>query len=247
MSHRIPGFTFTGLRLYECAGISHTVAEYRHDETGIEFNLIPGGSFMMGSTAREEEQPVHRVTLDPFLMAKYECTIGQWKAMTGQFPGYRGNLNFPVSAVTWNEVQQCASRVGLELPSEAQWEYACRAGTGSTFYFGDDEVLMSRYAWYAYSSKWRKHPVGQLKPNAFGLYDMLGNVWEWCRDTFHDNYAGAPSDGRAWLGGEDDGLRIMRGGGFGSHEGLCNCSVRDADGQGEELESVGFRWSYSNV
>ena len=244
MATNIPGFTFTGMYIYECAGISHTIAEYRHDMTGIEFNLIPGGSFMMGS-GDEWEQPVHPVNIEPFLMAKYECTQAQYKFVTGTNPSHFRGKDRPVEMVSWNDALAACRKVGLELPSEAQWEYACRAGSTADFYFGDDEHLLDEYGWHWGNSDEQTHPVGQKRPNAFGLYDMHGNVWEWCQDTWHDSYTGVPSDGLAWV--DDGSNRVFRGGSWFSIAWNCRSTIRYRIVPGSRRDFRGFRWSSSSV
>jgi formylglycine-generating enzyme required for sulfatase activity len=114
------------------------------------------------------------------------------------------------------------------LPTEAEWEYACRAGTTTRFYFGDDASQLGDYAWYSANSQNTTHPVGQKKqPNAWGLYDMIGNVWEWCEDDWHDNYIGAPRDGSAWIKNGNDNRSLLRGGSWGDYPNGCRSAIRD--------------------
>ncbi|CCI23208.1 Serine/threonine protein kinase (fragment) [Microcystis aeruginosa PCC 9808] len=133
------------------------------------------------------------------------------------------------------------TRKTYRLPTEAEWEYACRAGTTTRFYFGDNANQLGDYAWYGGNSQQTTHPVGQKRPNAWGLYDMSGNVWEWCEDNWHDNYIGAPTDGSAWLTNDND-YQIVRGGSWYDYPSFCRSAFRDdvnrRDGSGL---SVGFR------
>ena len=198
---------------------------------------IPAGTFMMGSTDNEwgEAQyttPVHEVTLQAFDIGAYEVTQAQYEAIMGMNPsyfqeanGYPDSENNPVEQVSWYDVQAfCVAFSALTgrtftLPSEAQWEYACRAGTTTLYSYGDSDALLGDYAWYRDNSGLQTHPVGTKLPNAWGLYDMHGNVWEWCLDSWHTNYIGAPTDGSAWVP-DIDPSRVIRGGGL-SHSYPC--------------------------
>ena len=126
------------------------------------------------------------------------------------------------------------------LPSEAEWEYACRAGTQTRYYFGDDESRLGEYAWYKDNSKGKTHPVGEKEPNQFGLYDIYGNVWEWCSDRWHDNYNGAPTDGSSWETGTGD-RRILRGGAWFDFPVSYSSSSRPYWGADYRTDGIGFR------
>lgn len=176
--------------------------------------LLPTGSYQMGSTAGEQdEQPVHEVRITrPFWIGKHEVTQGQWKAvMEGNPSGFQGDLQRPVENVTWDDAQEFLRRLNkmqskwkFRLPTEAEWEYACRAGTEGMTYGPTEDV-----AWYGGNSGRTTHPVGQKQPNAFGLYDMLGNVWEWCQDNYGPYDAAPQSDP---LGASSGPSRVCRGG-----------------------------------
>ena len=137
--------------------------------------------------------------------------------------------DLPVENVSWYDVQEFIEKLKekegtdkYRLPSEAGWEYACRAGTTTRYSFGDSELKLGDYAWYRDNLDGKTHPVGQKNPNPCGLYDMHGNVWEWVQDTWHESYAGAPTDGSAWERGDGDGAdRVYRGGGWQSNARLC--------------------------
>ena len=156
---------------------------------GMEFVLIPSGTFKMGSdTGDADERPVHQVTISKaFYMGKYEVTQGQWQAIMANNPSASpGDANRPVDQVAWNDVQTFLSKLNAmeggqqyRLPTEAEWEYAARAGSTTIFSFGNDPKQLGEYAWYRGNAQRHPHPVGQKRPNAWGLYDMLGNVWEW--------------------------------------------------------------------
>ena len=181
---------------------------------------IPGGTFMMGSTEDPIEMPVHTVTLQGFQIGAYEVTQAQYEAIMGSNPSYFqgfGTENNPVEQVSWYEAREFCTLLSAQtgrtftLPSEAQWEYACRAGSTTRYSFGDDDGLLYNYAWWNANSNGTTPPVGTKLPNAWGLYDMHGNVYEWCLDSWHDSYTGAPTDGSAWEP-ETGSLRMVRGG-----------------------------------
>jgi formylglycine-generating enzyme required for sulfatase activity len=184
---------------------------------------IPAGSFDMGSPDDEQDRnndegPVHQVTFTHgFWMGEYEVTQQQWEAVMGSNPssGYGVGDNYPVYYVSWYDIQEFEYSLNdvFCLPSEAEWEYACRAGTTTRFYWGDDlnYSQIDRYEWFQGNGGLTNHIVGLKLPNDWGLYDMSGNVGEWCEDWSHNSYDGAPSDGSAWnipVGTE----KIKRGG-----------------------------------
>lgn len=186
--------------------------------SGMEFAFVPAGSFQMGSDkGSSSELPVHQVTFaHGFYMGRYEVTQAQWQKVMGSNPSSVKDCgeNCPVDGVMWNDAQEFVRKLNAasdgytyRLPSEAEWEYACRAGTTGD-YAGD----LNSMAWYHDNSNDKPHPVGQKQPNAWGLYDMHGNAEEWAMDYFHDNYNGAPADGSAWLDGGEQKYRVVRGG-----------------------------------
>jgi formylglycine-generating enzyme required for sulfatase activity len=150
----------------------------------------------------------------------------------------------PVVGVSWEDGLRYATWAGLRLPSEAEWEYACRAGTRTRFYSGDIENDLKEVGWYSENSGKKLHPVGEKKPNAWGLYDMHGNVWEWVEDDWHDSYKKAPDDGRAWVDNPRGSFRVMRGGGWYDGAQHCRSAVRFI-APGSRSGSVGFRLSRS--
>ncbi len=212
---------------------------------GMEFMKVPAGEFKMGSPSDEsgrddDEGPVHKVTIeDPYYLGIYEVTQEQWSEVMGSNPSKFKGDDLPVEKVSWNDVQEFIEKLNekegtnkYRLPSEAEWEYACRAGTTTGYYFGDDELKLKDYAWYRDNSKGflglksaATHPVGQKKPNPWGLYDMYGNVWEWCQDRYHSDYDVAPSDESAWEDGSGS-FRVMRGGGWLGDAGVCRSASR---------------------
>ena len=227
--------------------------------SGMEFVRIPAGEFDMGSPSDEVgrydcEGPVHHVNIGKaFYMDRYEVTQKQWRAVMGDNPScFTGDDDLPVECVSWDDVQEFIRKLNdtegttkYRLPSEAEWEYACRAGTTTRYSFGDDESELGDYAWYDDNSNDKTHPVGQKKPNPWGLYDMHGNVWEWVQDCWHSNYNGALADGSAWVYSckYDGADRVYRGGGwFGDSRG-CRSAIRDDRGCGCGVRCVdlGFR------
>ena len=195
---------------------------------GMKFTYIPAGEFIMGSDEEENEQPMHKVTInEPFYLGSYPVTQREWMAVMGNNPSNFQDDNRPVNFVSWVDVQKFIRKLNKKertctyrLPSEAEWEYAARAGSKKKYCYGDSESNLRNYAWYGGNSHSNIHPVGKKKPNSFGIYDMHGNVWDWVQDEWHNNYNGAPTDGNIW----DSGMgsqRVARGGSYpaGSREG----------------------------
>jgi formylglycine-generating enzyme required for sulfatase activity len=226
----------------------------------MELVLIPDGKFKMGSPELENgrdkyEGPQHRVRIaKPFYMGKYEVTQAQWKAVMGYNPSRFEVDDRPVENVSWHDCRDFCGRVSrlgrrVRLPSEAEWEYACRAGTTTPFYFGanvsTDQANYDGTYPYAGGPKgaYRKEttPVGTFPGNAFGLFDMHGNVWEWCEDVRHDNYTGAPSDGSAWVADGDQNGRIVRGGAWNDYEIYLRSASRNWLRPDSRHDLMGFR------
>ncbi len=205
----------------------------------LEMVGLPAGQFLMGSPdsdpdARDNEKPQHQVKVNSFAIGKYPVTQAQYQAVMGTNPSrFQNNPQNPVEDVSWNDAQAFCQKLSqitgksFRLPTEAEWEYACRAGTTTRFYFGDDANQLGDYAWYKGNSQQTTHPVGQKKPNAWGLYDMSGNVWEWCEDDWHDNYIGAPKDGSAWLKNGNDNRSPLRGGSWYNVPANCRSAYRN--------------------
>jgi formylglycine-generating enzyme required for sulfatase activity len=203
----------------------------------------------------DDERPQHEVTVAPFLMGKYPVTQEQWETVMGKHPCRFKGARRPVENVAWDDAEEFCKRLSKKtgraysLPSEAQWEYACRAGTTTPFYFG--ETLTTDFANYngefTYASEQKgiyRHEttaIGSFPPNTFGLYDMHGTIWEWCADSWHNNYQGAPADGSVWESGGEPSLRLVRGGSWHDNPQICRCAVRLKFNPvaGEDL--VGFR------
>ncbi|MBL8206363.1 MAG: SUMF1/EgtB/PvdO family nonheme iron enzyme [Blastocatellia bacterium] len=211
----------------------------------LEMILVPAGKFTMGSgrvTFPDFEMPPHEVRISSFYIGKFQITQKQWKAVTGDNPSrFKGDY-LPVESVSWHEAQAFCKKLreltgrAYRLPSEAEWEYACRAGTT-----GDYAGKLDEMAWHNRNPDGKTHLVGQKKPNAFGLYDMHGNVWEWCEDVWHDNYNGAPNDGSAWAMEGDQECRVLRGGSSRDGDSFCRSAQRLYDDPGNRRTYVGLR------
>jgi formylglycine-generating enzyme required for sulfatase activity len=219
---------------------------------GIEFVFIPPGTFSMGSpdddSERYSSETIHTVTLSKgFLMATAPITQSQWQKVMGNNPSHfkeNGN-NCPVEQVSWEDAHQFIDKLNeMEqtkhycLPTEAQWEYACRAGSTTQYCFGDDEKRLNDYAWYDKNSGGKTHPVKQKKPNAWGLYDIHGNVWEWCEDWYGDYPIEPVTDP---TGPASGARRVIRGGSWGDSPGDLRSAVRFDFSPGDRSYLIGFR------
>ena len=238
-------------------------------KSGIEMVVIPAGRFEMGSAnGASNEAPAHEVWIDSFLMDRYEVSQKQYTKFVGANPSSSKDPNKPVDTVTWtdavlycnlrsqaeglescyekkNEAWHCNFKAnGYRLPTEAEWEYACRAGTEREYFFGSDLSALKKYAWYSDNSSKRTHPVGQKEPNQWGLYDLYGNVAEWCNDVYSESYY-KTSPSKDPRGPEQGEIKVLRGGGWQDRAGSLrsswrageNCSFVDAC----LSDSMGFR------
>jgi formylglycine-generating enzyme required for sulfatase activity len=185
----------------------------------LEWVAVPAGSFRMGCSPGDpecspDERPAHDVRVESFELTRTEVTQSQYeKAVGGNPSDFRGCPNCPVDRASFDEATAFCAAVGGRLASEAEWEYAARAGAATRFSCGDDARCLADYGWFDANSGWRPHPVGGKRPNAFGVFDMSGNVAEWVQDRYHREYAHAPADGRPWLDPDDRyRFRVIRGG-----------------------------------
>jgi formylglycine-generating enzyme required for sulfatase activity len=221
----------------------------------LEMVLIPAGEFLMGSpdsdkNASGDEKPQHRVRITkPFYLGKYLVTQEQWEAVMGTNPSYYKGPRNPVEDVSWEDcrgfVEKLSAKTGggkFSLPTEAQWEYACRAGSTTRYCFGDEESGLGEYAWYGENSGNTTHPVGGKKPNAWGLYDVHGNVWQWCQDWYDGGYyANSPTDDPT--GPSGGSFRVFRGGTWFYPAGACRSAYRYGGEPGLRDSGLGFRVS----
>lgn len=243
------------------------------NDVKLELVDIPDGSFMMGSDENINESPIHKVNIKGFKMGKYPITQKQYQVVMGKNPSYfRNNDNLPVESVSWDDATAFCKKLSLmtgqkiQLPSESQWEYACRAGSSTKYYFGDDVNNLEDYAWFANNSGdtsidaldlWKNeqkkygellnnnncstHSVGEKLPNSWGLYDMCGNVYEWCEDIWHENYIGSPNDGNAWSMNGEAFKRSIRGAAWYSLNRYFHSAFRNKFDEYERFYGIGFR------
>ena len=221
--------------------------------SGPSFDMIwvEGGAFQMGGTdenASDREIPIHQVNVPSFYIGKYPVTQDLWEAIMGNNPSGFEGLKHPVDSVSWNDakefIQQLNKQSGqsYRLPTEAEWEFAARGGIHTEEYLYSGSDKLSEVGWYVQNSGSQTQPVGQLLENELGLFDMSGNVWEWCEDDFHDNYEGAPVDGSAWIDRPKRAeRRVLRGGFWNGTARLCRVSIRYAFQPDDRLDNIGFR------
>ena len=222
------------------AGLATSPFTFTSPTLGAKFVLIHAGTFTMGSpsseSGRKDDERSHKVTMSqPFFMQTTEVTQGQWKKVMGNNPSKFSSCgdDCPVERVSWDDVQKFISKLNTmerkdaygkyRLPTEAEWEYAVRAGTTTRFYSGNNDNNLSRAGWYKSNSGLKTHPVGQRTPNDWGLYDMHGNVWEWVQDLW-SNYPSTPVTDPT---GPSSGVpRVFRGGSWNSDASYCRAAVR---------------------
>jgi formylglycine-generating enzyme required for sulfatase activity len=220
---------------------------------GMAFVALPAGAFIMGGDpvseqADENETPRHTVTFEkPFALGKFAVTQAQWQEIMGNNPSRFIGTDRPVETVSHGDACEFIARLNQRehtsvygLPTEAQWEYAARSGSRSAYCFGPDRSRLARFAWHKPNSGDATHPVGRLSPNDWGLFDMHGNVHEWCADWFERNYytTAAVRD----PAGPDKGLaKVLRGGDWGSEDWYCRCAIRSLGSPDRRSPRVGFR------
>lgn len=221
---------------------------------------VPAGAFLMGATEAdmkqvgriENELPLHQVTLSAFEISAYPVTQEQWQAVMGKNPSRFKSADRPVENVSWHDAQAfcqklnalvetpgCAS-LQFRLPTEAEWECACRAGTQTIWPFGNDPEQLGQYAWFNGNAINQAHPVGKFMPNAWGAYDMLGNVWEWCADWFDEEYyASSPMENPQ--GPTSGQTRVLRGGAWNNYPNICRSASRNKLAPHIGSYLIGFR------
>ena len=230
-ANAVAGFSYLRTQYFFCGGESHWMVIVKHDGTGIEFMVIPGDSYRMGDINNSDKfnnkyyaKPVHWAHIEPFLIARTEVSQSQFEAVLFSTP-WLGQVfvkigpNYAANYIDWDNAVAFCAKLGWRLPSESEWEYACRAGTTSDFYYGENIIptksLMDQYAWFDYNSHIGGQPgpcqVGQKLSNAFGLCDMHGNVCEWCQDKWYDSLIRIPTNGKPNLSGVSSN-RSCRGG-----------------------------------
>ncbi len=249
---------------------SHSQAQYFTEVLGngvtLDMVYIPSGSFLRGSPEGEgskNEKPQRKITVEPFFTGKFQVTQAQWRVIASlpkvkhdlkPNPSYFKGDDLPVEQVSWGDAVEFCARLSkhtgkeYRLPSEAEWEYACRAGKTTPFHFG--ETITGELANYDASRTYANEPsgeyrekttpVGSFPPNAFGLYDMHGNVWEWCAGTWLDNYENAPTEGSAWLSGKSS-KKVTRGGSWFNSPWYCRSACRKSLNSFYHCNHNGFR------
>jgi formylglycine-generating enzyme required for sulfatase activity len=213
--------------------------------------ILPGTFQMGGNDVFGAEKPIHTVKISKgFYMGVHEVTQGQYQLVMGTNPSKFKGSNLPVEQVTWNDAVEFCKKLSQKegktyrLPTEAEWEYACRAGTTTKYSFGDSESHVGEYAWYGWggNSNSKTHPVGTKKPNAWGLYDMHGNVFEWCQDWYaSDWYSKGPAENPLNEGYGDRKYRVLRGGSWNGHPVYCQSGGRTMDLPDIRYDGYGFR------
>jgi len=225
-----------------------------HTGTGLNFVLVPAGSFLMGSPDElkgrgMEERPAHPVTVPPFLLCTTECTQAAWVRGGESSGAWFEGADRPEDSLSWAQCQEWCARNRLRLPTEAEWEYACRAGTTTVFSTGQtlstDQANFDGSRSFAGGApgEYRKRTVasGTLPANPWGLHEVHGNVWEWCGDAWHESYEGAPTDGSAWTTGDDRDDHTIRGGGWPFFKHSCSSATRVGYPSMERMYCLGFR------
>ena len=232
---------------------------------GVTMDLvpIPAGEFMMGSPSseakRNDDETRHRVRISkPFYMGKYEVTQAQWEAVMGTSGSQQRDkankarslhgegAQIPMYYVSWEECREFCRKLSqkvsrdIRLPTEAEWEYACRAGTSTAYSFGDEQGSLGRYAWYTSNNDGESHPVGGRQPNGWGLYDMHGNVWEWCADWYDSEYY-QKSPQADPTGPGSGAYRVLRGGSWVNHDYNCRSAYRNGAMPDYRSNDFGFR------
>jgi len=223
------------------------------NKIGIEFVKIPSGSFMMGGDENDDEKPRHNVNLSSFYIGKYEVTQVQWyKVMKNNPAKFKtekvgmNSRNHPIENVSWYDVQEFIKKLNkmdrkniYRLPTEAEWEYACRSATKTNWFFGSESYI-DNYAWHDGNSDDKTHKVGLKYPNKWGLYDMHGNVWEWCQDRYEkDYYSRSPKNNPQGPSTGSD--RVLRGGGWYREAGGCRSAYRSHRPPDYQSSNRGFR------
>ncbi|HEX4611742.1 MAG TPA: formylglycine-generating enzyme family protein [Urbifossiella sp.] len=211
----------------------------------MKFAWIPPGRFLMGSDKADDEKPIHRVQITKgFWMGITPVTQAQFEAAMGYNPSHFRGPDRPVESVSWSDAQEFCTAFGqligrpIRLPTEAEWEYACRAGTTAAYWSGDDEAALKRVGWYTSTSQAQTQPVGKLEKNPWGLCDVHGNVWEWCQDGYVPYPGGDQSDPQ---GQANNNSRVLRGGAWNLNPGYCRAAIRTGRAPDARDNRIGFR------
>ncbi|MDP7610975.1 MAG: formylglycine-generating enzyme family protein, partial [Nitrospinaceae bacterium] len=207
---------------------------------------VAGGTFQMGSNSGDsDEKPIHTVTVSSFYMDKTEVTQAEYRKVMGKNPSkFSGCDDCPVENVSWHDANEYAKKVGKRLPTEAEWEYAARGGNKSKGYRYSGSNTISSVGWYDDNSRSKTHPVAQKQPNELGLYDMSGNVWEWCSDWYSDSYyRSSPKNDPQ--GPNSGSRRVLRGGSWYNDDSVCRVANRVRNYPDDRFDNNGFRLVFS--
>jgi formylglycine-generating enzyme required for sulfatase activity len=240
---RLIGFRYVGLETFSAGGQKHEVALFEHERTYLVFVLVPAGTYRLGSPGSEAgrsfDEVRRNVTLTrPFLISRTEVTQSAWATVRSKNPSKFRDPLLPVETVTIIDVERFLSRAKLELPTEAQWEVACRAGTKGAYSFGKKADDLGDHAWYEANAGGKTHPVATKKGNAFGLHDMHGNVLEWCRDGYEVLDEGDATDP---VGPSSAGDRVVRGGSWQNAATVQRSAFRMRTHPADKQAGIGFR------
>ena len=220
------------------------------DHIAFDLIYVEGGEFMMGDNESDDdrEKPAHKVKVKDFYMGKYQVTQEQWEAVMKKNPAFFKGNKRPVETVSWLDAKDFIkklneiTRKNFRLPSEAEWEYAARGGKFSQGYTYAGSDKLKQVGWYGENSNEETREVGLLRPNELGIYDMSGNVWEWCADDWHEDYKNAPDDGTAWVDVPDRGAnRVLRGGSYWINPVYCRSALRDRGWPDDRNLIIGLR------
>lgn len=218
----------------------------------IDMVLVERGAYSISTLEQGSAQSIHQVSIPDFYIGKYQVIQETWESVMGNNPARFDGKNRPVEQVSWEDTQEFIHALkrmtgqSFRLPSESEWEYAARGGRYSQDYIYAGSDKLSQVGWYDDNSNGETHGVGLLLPNELGLYDMSGNVWEWCADDWHENYQGLPADGSAWVDIPDRGAgRVLRGGSYLDSTKGCRPAIRGWIAPGNRNDDIGFRLALS--
>jgi formylglycine-generating enzyme required for sulfatase activity len=230
-------------RSYQCKEQRFRIASFFHKATAMRFHLLPGGCFILGSSQVIEARPTQKVTIDPLLVGRYPVLQSQWDLIGGPDRRKWIGADLPIEGVAWKGIKSWLQKAGagLRLPSESEWEYACRGGSTARYFWGN--AMAPEYCWHKQNSKSRTHAPSKHEGmfNAFGLVDMLGNVFEACEDRYYPDYHGNfPDDGRP-RGDHRGTERVRRGGCWCGYPGDCQVAYRKPYPRWKQISTLGFR------
>lgn len=239
-----PELVPAGVALYQAGGAAHRVGAYRHQATGALLHLVPGGACRVGPAPGPQREPVTReVRLAPFLIGRFPLLQAEWDRVGGEDQRSFLGPELPIEGVSWSAAQAWLARAGggLRLPSEAEWEHACRAGTQHTYFWGP--AMHADWCWFGEGQEWRTHPprAHLEQANAFGLVDTLGNVAEWCQDAFLPVRPDGPPDGRPIEAPRRGAPRVLRGGDAFASASQCTCAARNQARETDWGGGIGLR------